>query len=56
MSTSQGNPFDSEAVAALDRQFALLAAHERPILWQHATQPQFTGLREWLEEELASFR
>jgi hypothetical protein len=52
--TSEPSAFDTAAVAAIERRFAMLANHERPILWQHATLPQFEPLRAWLHQQLAN--
>jgi len=45
--------FDAAAVATIERRFAILANHERPILWQHATLPEFEQLRAWLHQQLS---
>jgi hypothetical protein len=53
VSTSDHSAFGDAAVAAIERRFAMLADHERPMLWQHATLPLFESLRAWLDSELA---
>jgi hypothetical protein len=46
------SPFTPESVAAIEKRCAMLAPHERPILWRHAALPEHEQLRSWLDNQL----
>jgi hypothetical protein len=49
------NLFEPSLVASIEQRFSMLAPHERPLLWLHATRPDFAPLRAWLDDQLRHF-
>lgn len=44
--------FDRETLAQLERRFASLPDHFRPLLWLHATHPALDRFRAWLDSQV----